>query len=155
MKRIDISTRMYPKTFALVDDEDFTELSQTKWYVGRNHCGILYVVCDDKRMHRVILGLVKRDGLIVDHRNGNPLDNQRHNLRICTNQQNCMNSKPRKGSSIYKGVTYCKQSRNWQAQLIVNGKHVRLGSHQKEQDAAKAYDAKVTKLYGDFARTNF
>ncbi len=141
--------------FSIVDDEDYEYLMQWKWQTQFNHCGIPYAVRQGIRMHRLLSGLQKGDGKIVDHRNCNSLDNRRHNLRICTNSQNCMNSKPRKGSSIYKGVTLHAKSQKWQAQVHFRGKHIRAGSYHSEVAAAKAYDAKAKELAGEFARTNF
>ena len=151
MKRIPLTQGR----FAIVDDEDYEWLNQRKWQTQFNHCGIPYATSQGVRMHRLLMGLKKGDGKIIDHRNRNSLDNRKSNLRICTNQQNCMNSKPRKGSSEYKGVTRPKDSKNWQAQMILNGKHIRLGSYVNEIDAAKAYDVAVINLYGDYAFQNF
>ncbi len=141
--------------FALVDDEDYEMLNQNKWQTQFNHCGIPYATRMGTRMHRIVMGLKRGDGKIVDHKNCNSLDNQKCNLRICTNQQNCLNSKARKGSSKFKGVTYHKKSGKWQAQMIYNGKHLRAGSHDAEIDAAKAYDKLAVQQDSKFARTNF
>jgi len=79
MKRIPITDDID----ALVDDEDYDNLSQHKWYFSDG-----YAVRDHKRvaMHRQIMGFPK--GMVVDHIDGNRLNNQRHNLRICTQREN-------------------------------------------------------------------
>ncbi len=72
----------------IVDDEDYELLTKRPWQTQFNHCGIPYATSRGEKMHRVILGLKKGDGKIVDHRKGHSLDNRRSNLRVCTNQQN-------------------------------------------------------------------
>ncbi len=90
-------------------------------------------------MHRVILGLEKGDGFIVDHINRNTLDNRRGNLRIVTPSQNRMNSKVRSDSATgFKGVSRTKAGK-FQAQRKVNGVNVYLGTRDTAQEAAILY----------------
>ena len=100
----------------IVDEADYEYLSLYKWYPQVYICtdGHIYVsvhgykhTVDVKRkylrMHRVILDAPV--GTLVDHIDGNALNNRRTNLRLCTNAQNQQNRRPsKKGSSIYKGV---------------------------------------------------
>jgi hypothetical protein len=54
-------------------------------------------------MHRDILGLLRDDPRVVDHIDGNPLNNCRANLRICTQAENTMNRRlDRRNTSGYK-----------------------------------------------------
>lgn len=96
------------------------------------------------------------DEMVVDHINGDPLDNRRANLRVVTQQDNRRNStKPRSGAtSRFKGV--CKPSgRNrWRA-TIYNGRLINLGAFSSEVEAARAYDAAARELFGDCAAVNF
>ena len=162
MKRIDISTKTYPNTFALVDDADFDWLNQYKWHV----CCVSYAkrsvvdVNTGKRhevfMHRLILGLKYHDKRQGDHKNHNGFDNQRQNLRICTRSQNLQNSlKTRRASSKYKGVDWYKRSKKWRAKIMLNYKGYFLGCFIDEIEAAKAYDRKALELFGEFAYLNF
>jgi hypothetical protein len=106
-------------------------------------------------LHRLLTGCA--EGMLVDHINGNGLDNRRANLRICTTAQNTANSRKtaRVTSSRFKGVTWHKARRKWSAQIMVDGKHFGLGNFTDEVEAAKAYDAKARATWGEFARTNF
>jgi len=148
--------------FAIVDDEDYERVSQFNWHVVGDYAVRrvrLNPPVNGKRqgvqfMHRLIMG--EPQGLQVDHRNRNPLDNQRHNLRIATNSQNRMNaSKPRATTarSRYKGVAYGKEG--WQAQIMKNGKSLWLGYFASEIEAAHAYDVAARDLFGEFACINF
>jgi hypothetical protein len=96
------------------------------------------------------------EGVQVDHKNGNHLDNRRLNLRLATNQQNQCNRGPQcNNTSGYKGVTWHKYDQRWKAQIWVNQKNHNLGSFDDPVEAAKAYDAAALELHGRFARLNF
>lgn len=158
MRLIDISTPKYPDTFARVDDADFAELSRFKWYAmwadglyvvrnlpkGSSHTSI--------KMHQQVMGVRRRR---IDHIDGDGLNNQRANLRLCTNAQNCWNSKSRGGSSRFKGVAWHKGTARWAAKIMCKGRSVWLGVFESEESAARAYDAAALRLFGRFARLNF
>lgn len=99
-------------------------------------------------IYQDILGVTPADGW-VDHINGDPLDNRRCNLRVCTPAQNCMNRGPVAGKAVpYKGVT--RKRRRFAAK--VGGKLV--GVYGTAEDAALAYDAAALDAYGQFAWLN-
>ncbi len=161
MKQIDISTAQHPNTFALVDDGDYRELSLRKWCTGTpKHCNIFYVRgrFQGKRvsMHRVIMK--PRDGEVVDHIDGNGLNNQKSNLRICSNSQNIQNRRLNKNSSSgYKGVYWNKRGCKWQVQIGSGSRKTKkhLGLFTCLVKAARAYDAEALKRYGEYAKLNF
>lgn|SRR6185312_8602148 len=94
--------------------------------------------------------------LVVDHKNGNSLDNRRRNLRACIERLNLTNVRARRTpmSSRFKGVYHDKERGTWQAYVTSEGKRYRLGRFKSELDAAMAYDAKAAELHGEFAMTN-
>lgn len=162
MKQIPLSQGL----FALVDDEDFEYLNQFKWsarkskntyYALRNSCGRN----NKKRfiifMHRIVLGLNDLQ-IKGDHVDGNGLNNQRYNLRPSTNAENARNAKPNKNkSSKYKGVSLKKDhyDKKWSARITFDRKQINIGYFKDEIEAAKAYDKKAKKLFGEFAYLNF
>jgi hypothetical protein len=162
MKEIEL-TQCY-KT--IVDDEDFEYLSQWKWCARVKPDGRVLAVraerikgtSDSKRnfqMHRVITKAP--DGLVVDHINGNPLDNRKENLRLCTIQQNSMNRKTQLSSkfrSQYKGVGWCKIRKKYFARVYLNGKAYMAGRYDTEIEAALAYNKKALDLHGEYAKLN-
>lgn len=149
--------------FALVDDEDVEMLSQYKWQAGKSkHGNSWYAHTTEKKtnkkiaMHRLICGLKQYDGIQVDHKDLNGLNNQKNNLRLCTDTQNKHNTPSRKGaSSKYKGVFVTKRTKSIWAGIRKDGKTVTIGHFKSEKEAAIAYDREAEKLYGEFAYLNF
>lgn len=147
----------------MVDDEDCGLVSAYRWRAYERSLptgGIkgpyaLTAVWQDGRaiqiqMHRLITGWP-----LVDHINHDGLDNRRANLRPATIAQNRQNSLPLAGcSSRYKGVTWHRQLKKWQAQIGVNGRKIYLGIFASEEDAANAYNAAAADAFGAYALLN-
>lgn len=142
--------------YAIVDAADFERLNKYKWsamVVGKK----CYAYRNDGRgcvlMHREIMNAPQ--GWVVDHRDGNGLNNCRKNLRICTPQQNVCNRAPRFLTSRYKGVSWDKTRNKWRAATSFKGKPIEIGRFDDEIEAAKAHDRKAWELFGEFAWLNF
>jgi hypothetical protein len=140
---------------AVVDDADYDRLSQWKWCALKSK-HTFYAVRRAKKgvyprfvfMHRIILP----GQHLVDHKDGDGLNNQRDNLRACTRSQNAANAGPqRNNTSGYKGVSF--QGGRWVAQTKIDGKNRRLGSFSTPEEASKAYLAAIMERHGEFART--
>lgn len=161
MKLIDVSTPRHKAMFAMVDDADFEALNQWKWSAekrgNRFYATRQVISAEGKkttvRMHREISRA--DDGFEVDHADGNGLNNQRANLRICSTAENQQNRASVRGSSIYKGVLWDKSHGCWKAKIIVDGKRIMLGSFDTEESAARRYDQAAKAHFGEFARLNF
>lgn len=151
--------------YALVDDADFDWLMQWKWHAdngrhtlyAKTHMPPISGGAKKKaRMHRILLGITDRN-VFTDHIDGNGLNNQRSNIRVCTNYQNVMNKAGTiSGTSKYKGVSWSKQTSKWIARIRVKGnKHdTHLGTFVFEDDAALAYNEAAKIHYGEFAYLN-
>lgn len=148
--------------FALVDDEDFEWLSASKWHAHKDHntkdTYYAYRKHPEKNstqaMHRIILG-ISDPTILIDHRNGNTLDNQRHNLRICSHAENLRNMKLNsKNTSGFKGVNFLKDSGLWRARITYKGQRIILGHFNTAEEAAHAYNEACLTYYGEFARPN-
>lgn len=150
----------------LIDESDVEFVTRHRWQARRNpgRGRIWYVWrtvkgVDTKSrattvyLHRVLLDAPK--GMQVDHINGNPLDNRRANLRLCTTSENHANkAKPRTSSkSGFKGVRV-KANGRFEAHIKHRQKWFSLGCYGTAEDAARAYDAKARELFGEFARLN-
>jgi len=91
---------------------------------------------------------------IIDHINGNSLDNRIENLRECTHAENLRNrGKTSINTTGYKGV-YNRNGR-FRSIIGINGKSIKLGTFDTAIEAAKKYDLEAIKLHGEFANTNF
>ena len=102
-------------------------------------------------LHHMILP--HREGYVVDHVNGQGLDNRRQNLRYATYSQNSCNQRLRSDNmSGVKGVSWDARDRNWTAEVTVDGKKHRLGRFKMLSAARAAYRKAARQLHGEFAR---
>ena len=143
---------------ALVDDADYEWLNKLKWHAIKDKWNWYANHVDGHtniRMHVLILQTPK--GMQSDHKDGNGLNNQRNNLRICTSSENTQNSRVRNQSkySQFKGVSWHKYKNKWVAGIKINGVRREIGAFHNEIDAALAYDKEAEELFGEFARLNF
>jgi hypothetical protein len=144
--------------FAIVDDEDFERLCNYKWVISdgyavtsfRNENGEYK---QNLRMHRMILDV--QEGKVIDHINGDRIDNRKENLRIATQKQNSWNSKKKdseKATSKYKGVSV--SSGKFIVKIKHDGKKEHVGTFNDEIAAANAYNYYAVKYFGEYARLN-
>lgn len=150
--------------FALIDDEDFERVNQYKWHLFKCGTGLKEYVATNKyvngirkviKLHRFILRAKKKQ--IMDHINGNGLDNRKANLRFCTQQQNAYNRKLNKNNtSGYKGISFKKDIRlkykQWIAYINVEKKRKYLGYFRTKEEAMKVRIEAEKQYYGEFAR---
>ena len=149
--------------FAIVDDADYKWLNQWKWCavkIGNTFYAVRNTPCKNGKrrmiwMHREILCLPFGDSRICDHQDRNGLNNQRGNLRMATCAQNLRNSKSRKGTSQFKGVSWYRDRAKWHAKIYVNGQQTNLGFFNSEVKAARRYDEAAKMFFGEFAYINF
>lgn len=148
---------------AMVDDEDYPELCQFRWYAAwdvrtRTYRAGRYERLPDgtyknTSMHRQVMKALPDQQ--VDHINHDTLDNRRANLRFCTQGQNQANRrKDVDSTSPYKGVSWHRRNRKWIASIKGPGGRIHLGYHKSAIDAARAYDKAAVELWGEFAHTN-
>ena len=144
---------------ALVDDEDFDKLNQFKWCankIGNRYYAVRGSQVNKKSksilMHREIMNTPKY--LQVDHKDNDSLNNQKDNLRVCTNQQNNQNKKHsyKNNKCKIKGVCWDRNNKKFIAQIMINGKTKYLGGFNILGDADSAYRMAEEKYFGEFAR---
>ncbi len=148
---ITLSSRKYPGLKAIIDEEDYSLIEGHKWHPMKSPTkgrDLFYAVTDVYRegvrttltMHRLVLDAKK--GSIIDHINGNGLDNRKSNLRAVTQREN-LHNQHFKYASKYPGVVLNKSDKKWRAYLTNNklGKkrHVHLGVFDTEEEAYHAY----------------
>jgi hypothetical protein len=144
--------------FATVDDEDASLVSPLKWCASARGYALCVTRIDGSvsqiKMHRLILDAPP--GMLVDHRDGDPLNNCKSNLRLCTSSENRKNNKTNGNRSVHRG--YPKGVSPWRgkymARIFSDGVATYLGLFSTSQDAANAYDSAAVRLHGEFARLN-
>jgi len=147
--------------FAVIDPEDYFRVCRYNWRCRLD--GNTYYANTSRRikgrmkiifMHRLILKAPKHK--LVDHIDGNGLNNRKANLRLCNYTQNAWNRRPAAGGhSKYKGVTWHNNSKGWYVRICKDYKNIYIGCFDNEIEAALAYDRKAKKLFGEFAYLNF
>ncbi len=142
--------------YSKVSPEHFEELSKYKWYcsIKKHKSGRIskYAVANinkyNYRMNVFIKGYIK--GYVVDHIDGNSLDNNWNNLRHATHLQNAQNKPKRLNcSSKFIGVSYHSISNKWRAMHLKTS----LGLFNTEDEAAYAHD-KYALLLDNHSKTN-
>jgi len=139
-----------------VDDADFYAANQFTWFVTKIG-NVFYAVRNlpgggTQMLHCFLFP----EWALVDHKDGDGLNNQRVNLRPGDKSKNGANSRKRLGtSSRFKGVTWDKRCNCWHASITVYYNRLFLGRYESEEDAAHVYDYAAQSYFGEFARTNF
>lgn len=140
-----------------VDDEDYELLSQHEWRIspGRNTMYAAMRGAHFQSLHRFLLKPPAE--LFVDHIDGNGLNNQRSNLRLCTDAQNKRNHGVRKNSTQeFKGVSKHANGKGWTVRMRdASGKMACYGTYAYPQMAALVYDKVALEVLGEFAWLNF
>jgi hypothetical protein len=141
--------------YAIVDAADFPELSKYSWSVS-GPPGFEYAKRREGYktiyMHRQIMQ--PPPGKVTDHISGYRLDNRRENLRNCNRRENLWNSRPRNAASGFRGVSYDKTRRKYEAYIYVSGRKVVLGRYDDPVEAAHVRDRKALEVYGPYAYLN-
>lgn len=151
---VDVSTPAYPSAVAMVAFDRLPHILDGlgRWSARRNrNRTILYARRNRHNphstefMHHAIMGKV-----LVDHRNGDGLDNRDENLRRCSVQQNNQNRRRRSdNTSGFRGV--CRRDGRWRVKI----QNDILGYFDSAEEAARVYDVAASARYGEFARLNF
>jgi hypothetical protein len=148
--------------WTILDPKDYYLFARFKWCIGGDN-GNFYAIRGQRigsddfkivRLHRLIMDAP--DGVLVDHINGDGLDNRRANLRLATHSQNQWNKRKMENTtSRFVGVSFRENRGKWTAYIGVAGKRIWLGNFDSEIEAARVYDEAAKKYRGEFARLNF
>lgn len=125
---------------AKVDDADFEELDKFTWTADVRSDGTIYARRNESGqkvyMHRQIAGVSDRH-VLVDHKNHDTLDNQRHNLSSSNKSKNGQN---RSGANItsltgVRGVTLDLRTGRYRVQVTKDGKNHTFGRYDTLEEA--------------------
>lgn len=133
----------------LIDKDDIDKAMRYSWCISKTGYAVANIDGRVTKMHRYLFGL-KKDGLVVDHINGNTLDNRRNNLRLCNPAENGRNLKKKVSLSGETGVRKTANGR-WNARISLNGKGIHIGNYLTKEDALEARRTAEQKYFGEYA----
>jgi hypothetical protein len=139
---------------AIIDEDDFFLISQYRWWAklkGSKWYAETKINGKNVSMHRFLTQAPK--DTIVDHKDGDGLNNRRSNLRFATAQQNAWNTQVYPGRD-FKGVSFRKDRGLYRAYITVENRYYHLGHFATAELAAEAYDKAAQELFGEFACLN-
>jgi hypothetical protein len=144
----------------IVDEEDLIRLSYFTVIVKPDEIPGKVSISLSTGLHRYLMGLKHGERLVVDHINGNGLDNRRANLRVGTFSDNMHNYHPIAvhNKTGYRGVHETPNKRAngkidiyYSANIRVNKKTIYLGKFKTPEEAHRAYQEGVKRYHGEFA----
>lgn len=138
--------------FFVIDIEDESVIKESYWYKDCNG----YIVTDNykgkrARLNRVLLNVIDST-IVVDHWDGNKLNNRKYNLRPCSQGNNVLNSKPVNESGV-NGVRQNEHGK-WTFNIVYKGKYIRIGTFNTKEEAVEARINKEKELFGDYSFFN-
>ena len=143
-------------------DQSFLLSKEDEWILNYRYCGIFSDSYGAKYVQLKILGkrvflhnaLMKpKDGQVVDHKNGNTLDNRRLNLRTCSLQDNSKNRKTYTSNRLgVRGVSFNKKEQKYIARIQVDKKPIFLGYFDTLEQASEVRQNAEIKYFGKFRR---
>ena len=137
---------------AEIDFSDWWKVQGYNWCANINP-NVVYAIAWRNRKAVYMHKLIRPNDGMVDHIDGNGLNNHMENLRPATRQQNGMNNATAVGESGYRGVK--RHGPYWRASVDANGKRHHAGTYNTPAEAAKARDILAKQLHGEFAVLNF
>lgn len=134
------------------DIDDYEKLKDKKIYVC-NHNGKVYAIISAPQLHKIlahrfVMGVYNEEYSIrrvVDHINGDTLDNRKSNLRICSQKENMTNIR-KKGKVT--GVN--ERDGIFIARIMKDYKSIEIGKYDTYEEAVLARITKERELCGDF-----
>ena len=138
---IDVSTEKFPNSVCIIDARNINKVIDGKgrWFAANFCTSVIYAVRNSRgdKMHRQIMGA--DDHNVIDHRDGNGLNNTEENIIVCKQEKNMRNKRmTTRNKSGVNGVCWHKAMKKWHVQAGVNGKKFNLGFFQNFEDASRA-----------------
>lgn len=137
----------------IIDLEDFDKIKDYCWCMSKG-----YPASTDKNsgkliyVYNIIMDCYDKS-FVVDHIDGNPCNNRKSNLRICTQNNNAKNKRLLDSNkSGVTGVIWYDKRNKWMSYITVNRKRIHLGYFINKEDAIKAREKAELKYFGEFSR---
>ena len=139
----------YERHSTYVDDRDVHLMDKYPWACYQRYVTASLWNGGNRKtllLHREIM--MPPSHMVIDHIDGDPMNNSRHNLRVCLQEDNCRNITP--GVGAY----WNDECQKWQARIKHNGKLLHLGLFDTYEEAYATYVAKAIVLRGEFAHAS-
>ena len=137
------------KEKAIIDLVDIDKVKKYRWATTSKHYVKTTINGKGVYLHRFLLS--DKDDFIIDHKNKNPLDNRRINLRLADLSLNRINSKTNiNNTSGFRGVLFRKKTKKWEANIRVNGKKLYLAETKNKDEAIKKRLEAEEKYYKNY-----
>jgi len=155
---ININSPTHGHFKVLINLEDVVKCDEITWCILKSVSGkdkeyIEYYATSAKvgLLHRFIMDATEKSQ-VVDHKNGDTMNNRKYNLRKCSSSENSMNQKKRKSKSGIRGVIWHENSNSWMAYMKMNNKFKNLGYYHDVEDAIKARKLAEETYFGEYMR---
>lgn len=137
----------------IADADDLEKLNKYSWCISKTGYPVANINHKVTKIHRYILGLTD-SSIIVDHKNRNPFDNRKTNLRICTTTDNARNkSVSKKSKSGHIGIRKTPNNR-YNVRITCNRKEIHVGNFKTLDEAIAARKAAEDRYHGKFGSHN-
>jgi hypothetical protein len=132
--KIALFSKVYGERTVLIDKDDYALVSSSNWSITRNRYKLYarQTIWPRDQMHRVILGFTRGDRTIVDHINGDSLDNRRSNLRLVSPRGNALNSERSRDATMIH-----QRFNRFRIDTSINGKRF-IASFRTREEAEEA-----------------
>ena len=137
----------------IIDVCDIQKVKYHKWRLSHGHVVTgLPSKGQQRDLSHVVLDIQKDDSVVVDHINGDPLDNTRDNLRICSQGENVLNKRFMSNNTTgFIGVSYKKDRDRYDTEIRFGYTRCHLGMTKTIEEAVyKRYIAEQL-LFGEYA----
>ena len=142
-------------THFFFDKEDYNKIKEyCWWYDGRYVCA--HTLERDKyttkiiRLHRIVMDILDREDINVDHKNLVRYDCRKINLRKATDSENARNKDYSYMASDTGIIGVKKENSKYLASISIDGKVVRLGLFNTIEEAAEARLEAELEYFGEF-----
>ena len=133
--------------YAFIDKDDLSMVQKHNWH--KSSKGYVEARIKNKliKLHQFIM---KKK--YIDHKNRNPLDNRKINLRKANQSQQTINQE-RYNKLGFRGLSLRKNG-HYSVRIVKNGVCKSLGTYHDIMEAAERYNKAALKYHGEFAVLN-
>jgi hypothetical protein len=138
-----------------IDNDDVEKIKKHHWCIikcCRCNKVYYYIISDGLLIQRFIMNIINKDrNIVVDHKNGDTLDNRKNNLKVCSQKENVRKSElSLNNTSGHVGVCWYKNTGQWMAKIQVDYKQITLGYFDNIEDAVKAREKAEITYFGEY-----